>query len=286
VSADPPAVPPALDDLSATVVVTRLSDGAVRLVERGWPDGLRTGDEPVQTAPGVVAVIVDGDDADAVEAEIGPFADARTTLFDRSDGHRLLGAVAIGQWRVRTRFCPRCGAPLAPGVGGRVLRCEGGHQEFPRLEPAVIMRVVDDADRIVLARSPGWPEGRMSVLAGFVDPGESLEDTVRREVMEEVGVHVGDVTYQLSQPWPFPSSLMMAFEARATSTAIELRDGEIAEAAWFTRESLTAAMAAGEVALPPPLSVAHQLVTTWLARGSAADGRPELTTWEATPSRL
>lgn len=267
--------PRVLDDPSTVVVVTRRADGHVLLVEGGWPADLPPGEEPVVAADGVVAVVAEDELAEALGAD--RFTDARTALLNRHDGHGLLGAVAFGQWRHRTRFCLRCAEPLSPTAGGRSLRCTAGHQEFPRLEPAVIMRVVDAEDRILLARAPRWDVGRFSVLAGFVDPGEALEDTVRREVMEEVGVHVGEVRYVKSQPWPFPSSLMLAFTADARTTDLRLLDGEIAEAAWFSREELVAAMDGGEVSLPPPLSVAHQLITAWM-------GEQELAIWEAGPA--
>lgn len=264
-----------LGDPATVVVVTRRADGHVLLVEGGWPAHLHPGEEPVVAADGVVAVVADEDLAAALGAEA--FTDARTALLSRDDGHGLLGAVAFGQWRHRTRYCLRCAEPLSPTAGGRSLRCSAGHQEFPRLEPAVIMRVVDADDRILLARAPRWDVGRFSVLAGFVDPGEALEDTVRREVMEEVGVDVGEVSYVKSQPWPFPSSLMLAFTARARTTNLRLLDGEIAEAAWFSRADLVAAMARGEVSLPPPLSVAHQLIRAWM-------GADRLVIWETGPA--
>lgn len=264
-----------LTDPATVVVVTRRVDGHVLLVEGGWPADLQPGEEPVVAADGVVAVMAEDDLADALGAD--RFADARTALLSRDDGHGLLGAVAFGQWRHRTRFCLRCGEPLSPATGGRSLRCPAGHREFPRLEPAVIMRVVDPDDRILLARAPRWDVGRFSVLAGFVDPGEALEDTVRREVMEEVGVDIGDVSYVKSQPWPFPSSLMLAFTADARTTELRLLDGEIAEAAWFSREELVAAMDGGVVSLPPPLSVAHQLITAWM-------GGLALTIWGPGPT--
>ncbi len=251
------------------MVVTRLSDGHVH-VRTGWSGPAPT-EEPVVLAPGLVAVTVhDGEVTDE------GFTDARSALLYREDAPRLLGAVAFGQWRTRVRFCSRCGAPLQPDPGGRVLRCEARHQEFPRIEPAVIMRVTDADDRVLLARQPSWDHGRFSVLAGFVDPGEALEDTVRREVMEEVGVHVGDVAYVKSQPWPFPSSLMLAFSAHATTTTVRLLDDEIAEAHWFSRQDLQAAMDAGDVAIPPPLSVAHQLIRAWMGTDLVVwhQGRP------------
>lgn len=268
----PPLAPDVPADPSTVVVVTRMSDGHVLIVDDGWPHGLSPGEEPVITAAGVMAVVLDDDVAARLEASTARFTDARTALLSRDDGHPagahtardLLGAVAFGQWRHRVRFCPRCGTGLRAAPGGRSLHCTRGHQEFPRLEPAVIMRVVDRDDRVLLARQTGWPAGRISVLAGFVDPGESLEDTVRREVMEEVGIRVGQITYVKSQPWPFPSSLMVAFSATAHGTDLRLLDGEIAEADWFTREQLRAALSRGSHTLPTRLSVAHQLITAWL----------------------
>jgi NAD+ diphosphatase len=269
----PPLAPDVLADPSTVVVVTRMSDGHVLVVDGGWPPGLGPGDEPIITAAGIVAVLLDDEAAASLEdAATVRFSDARTALLSRDDGptaagqtaRDLLGAVAFGQWRHRVRFCPRCGTALHAAPGGRSLHCTRGHQELPRLEPAVIMRVVDRDDRILLARQPGWPAGRLSVLAGFVDPGESLEDTVRREVMEEVGVRVGRVGYVKSQPWPFPASLMLAFSATAETTDLRLLDGEIAEADWFTRTQLRDALSRGDRTLPTGLSVAHQLITAWL----------------------
>lgn len=250
----------ALANPDTVVVVTRQSDATIRIVTDGWPAGVDPGTQPVMTTAGVVAVMLDDESSFATS----DFSDARSLLFQREDATSLLAAVGFGQWRARTRFCSRCGQPLQPDAGGKVLRCANDHMHFPHIEPAVIMRVTDDADRVLLARQPSWMRGRFSVLAGFVDPGEPLEDAVRREVMEEVGLTVGQVSYVKSQAWPFPSSLMVAFAATAETTDIRLMDDEIAEAGWYTREELTTAMDIGEVALPPPLSVAHQLLRTWM----------------------
>lgn len=257
----------ALTDPTTVIVVTDQDDGRVRVLDGGWPADMPPGHEPVLTAPGVVAVVADA----GLAERLGGFEEARAALLGRVDGQQLLTAVALGQWRARTRFCVRCGEPLAAVAGGRTLRCAAGHQAFPRLEPAVIMRVTDGRDRILLARQQRWGQGRFSVLAGFVDLGESLEGAVRREVMEEVGITAGQIEYVRSQPWPFPSSLMLAFSATTQETALTLQVEEIAEAEWFSREELAVAMHAGAVALPPPLSVAHHLISDWM-------GGP-LTTW-------
>jgi NAD+ diphosphatase len=125
------------------------------------------------------------------------------------------------------------------------------------------MLVHDGGDRCVLGRQAVWPEGRFSILAGFVEPGEAAEAAVVREVDEEVGLPITDITYAGSQPWPFPSSLMLGFTARATGSTLNLRDGELAEARWLTRDEVRA----GVVRLPPPVSIAHRIITDWLAQG-------------------
>lgn len=167
-------------------------------------------------------------------------------------------------WHRTHLFCPRCGAPTQPASAGWVRRCTAdGKGLFPRTDPAVIMAVTDDAGRLLLGRGPSWPEGRRSVQAGFVEPGECLEDAVRREVAEEVGLVVGDVDYVASQSWPFPASLMLGFTARATTTELVLDPGEIAEAEWWTRDALTAAVAAETITLPGRMSIARRLIEDW-----------------------
>jgi NAD+ diphosphatase len=125
------------------------------------------------------------------------------------------------------------------------------------------MSVVDADDRLLLGRQAGWPEGRFSTLAGFVEPGESLEAAVRREVYEEVGLSIGDVEYLGSQPWPFPSSLMLGFRAVATSTEVTRHDGEIAQVRWFTRPSMLEAIRSGELRVAPTISIARRLIEQW-----------------------
>jgi NAD+ diphosphatase len=131
------------------------------------------------------------------------------------------------------------------------------------VDPAVIMLVTDGEDRCLLARNARWPPRRFSILAGFVEPGESLEQTVRREAREETGVNIGAVRYLGSQPWPMPQSLMVGFWARADGTELAVDGDEISEAHWFTRDELRDAVTSGQVRLPPPVSIAHRILQWW-----------------------
>ncbi len=179
------------------------------------------------------------------------------------DAGLLVHAVALAEWHASHRFCPRCGGRLTPTVAGHVLVCDQcGRQQFPRSDPAVIM-MVTDGDRALLGRSPSWPEGRYSTLAGFVDPGESLEEAVVREVAEETAVRVTDVTYFGNQPWPFPQSLMVGFFARAVSTEISVDGAELSDARWFTRDQMRAETEAGTLVLPGGISISRSLVEAW-----------------------
>ncbi|MGZ4436064.1 MAG: NAD(+) diphosphatase [Nocardioidaceae bacterium] len=182
---------------------------------------------------------------------------------DARDAGVALHAVGLAEWLRAHRFCPRCGGTLAVTAAGHVLTCgQCGRQQFPRTDPAVIM-LVTDGERALLGRSPAWPEGRYSTLAGFVEPGESLEDAVRREVAEEVGVTVGEVRYFGNQPWPLPASLMVGFFARAETTAISVDAEEIEAARWFTREQLLAEAEAGTLQIPTGISISRSLVEAW-----------------------
>jgi len=173
-------------------------------------------------------------------------------------------AVALDAWHARHPRCPRCGAATDVVQAGWVRRCVvDGSEHYPRTDPAVIMAIVDDDDRLLLGRAAAWAENRWSTLAGFVEPGESLENAVRREVAEEVGVVVGDVEYLGSQPWPFPASLMVGFVGRATTTSLHPDGVELVDARWFTRDELTAAVGAGDVIPPGRSSIARALVETW-----------------------
>ena len=177
-------------------------------------------------------------------------------------------AVGIVEWLLATRWCPRCGGPLESTHAGHQLKCRGecGRSQFPRTDPAVIMVVVDGEapdDRVLLGRSPAWPAGRYSTLAGFVEPGESGEDAVRREVWEESGIRVGRVEYFGSQPWPLPASLMVGYLAHASSTDVNVDGLEIEHARWFTRDELGEAVSAGSLVLPGGVSISHALIEWW-----------------------
>ena len=186
----------------------------------------------------------------------------------------LAYARALSLWKSRHRFCGVCGTPNLPARAGHVLRCsrEGCASEtFPRLDPAIIVLVSDaGGERALLGRQASWPAGRYSTIAGFVEPGESLEDAVVREVEEETGVQVTDVRYESSQPWPFPSSLMLGFRAVARTHEITLRDGELEDARWFTRADI----AAGHPVLPPAGSISARLIDGWYnaPAGPSLDG--------------
>jgi len=192
-------------------------------------------------------------------------------LGDRDAG-LLTQAVALANWHATHTHCPRCGAVTEPVQAGYAARCPvDGSEHFPRVDPAVIMLVRDDGDRCLLARNRAWPPRRVSILAGFVEPGESLEQTVVREVAEETGLRVSGLRYVGSQPWPMPRSLMLGFVARAPGEQeIVVDEDEIAEARWYTREELTAAISTGEVLPPPPVSIAHRIIESWY--GAALPG--------------
>jgi NAD+ diphosphatase len=173
-------------------------------------------------------------------------------------------AVALDAWHTTHTHCARCGARTRIAEAGMVRACPAdGSLHHPRVDPAVIMTVADDDDRVLLGHQARWPARRFSTLAGFVEPGESLEQAVAREVHEETGVVVDTATYLGSQPWPFPNSLMLGFHAHATTTRITVDEVEISEARWFTRDALAAAVASGEVRLPPPVSIARRLIERW-----------------------
>jgi len=202
-----------------------------------------------------------GDEAVAVRwaslREVGATLDAR-------DAGLVTTAVALDAWHERHPRCPRCGAATRVTQAGWVRTCTvDASEHYPRTDPAVIMAVVDDAERLLLAHAAAWARGRYSTLAGFVEPGESLEHAVRREAAEETGVVVGEVAYAGSQPWPFPASLMLAFVARALTTDVTVDAVEVEHAAWFTRDELARAVAAGEVVPPSRSSIARALVEDW-----------------------
>jgi NAD+ diphosphatase len=182
-------------------------------------------------------------------------------LSDRDAG-LLVHAVGLTNWHALHPRCPRCGAPTVPDRGGSIRRCtDDGSEHFPRTDPAMIVLVTDGADRCVLGRQPSWPAGRYSTLAGFVEPGESAEQSVVREVHEETGLTVSGISYRGSQPWPFPASLMLGFRAACDPGAQPVaQDGELEDVRWFTRDELRD----GRALLPTPVSIAYQLITEWL----------------------
>jgi len=183
---------------------------------------------------------------------------------DPEEAALVLHAVALAEWHGSHRHCPRCGGVLEIADAGHVQVCtDCGRQQFPRTDPAVIMLVTDAEDRCLLGRQALWPEGRFSTLAGFVEPGESLEQAVAREVEEEVGVMIEAVDYFGNQPWPFPASLMVGFFARAATTQIDVDGAEISAARWFTREQMRAEAEAGTLVLPAGISISRSLVETW-----------------------
>lgn len=179
----------------------------------------------------------------------------------------LAYARALSIWRLRHRFCGVCGSRTRAERAGHLLRCTNGscaHEVFPRIDPAIIV-LVSDGERALLGRQPTWPPGRYSTIAGFVEPGESLEDAVAREVREETGVEVIRVDYHSSQPWPFPSSLMLGFRAAAAPDSPVRVSGELEEARWFTREEI----ASGTPLLPPPHAISFRLIASWFDERSA-----------------
>ncbi len=174
-------------------------------------------------------------------------------------------AVALFNWHRLQKYCSICGAHTHSESGGNTRLCASeqcANRVFPRVDPAIIV-LVSRGDQCLLGRQETWPEGRFSTIAGFVEPGESLEDSVRREVFEETNIRVGSVHYHSSQPWPFPSSLMLGFTTTAETDDIQLNDGELEDARWFSRKELRS----GFPKLPYRLSIARRLVDNWLTGG-------------------
>lgn len=192
------------------------------------------------------------------------------SLLAPGEGELLAHARALAYWHRRHRFCGDCGHPTEGAQGGHVRVCSNpqcGRQHFPRTDPAVIV-LVTAGERCLLGRQPSWLPGRYSTIAGFVEPGESLEAAVVREVGEETGVRVREVRYQSSQPWPFPASLMLGFRAVAEGEDIHLGDEELEDARWFSREELERAMEEGALRLPGRISIAYRLIEDWFDEGS------------------
>ena len=224
-----------------------------RLVLLGWFRGRRcvlveTGDEARTEALGQPSF-----------EELRPLA----PLLAGEEAGLLAYARGLSIWRARQRYCGACGAPTVPQRAGHSMRCsrEGCGQEFfPRLDPAIIV-LITDGERALLGRQAAWPPGRYSTIAGFVEPGESLEDAVAREVMEETGVAVTAARYDSSQPWPFPASIMIGFRAWARPRSPVRLSGELEDARWFTREEIKAG---GSDLLPYVHSISRRLIVDWL----------------------
>ena len=211
------------------------------------------------------------DPAPAAAMAAAGFTDLRSVgaVIPRDDGALLAYARGLIHWHSRHRFCGVCGHGTVSEQAGHQRRCGNpgcGAVHFPRTDPAVIM-LIHDGDRIILGRQAQWPPGMHSVLAGFVEPGESLEEAVAREVMEEVGIPVADVRYHSSQPWPFPASIMLGFMARALSTELHLSPDEIESARWYSREELRRSPENETFRLSRRDSIARRLVDDWLAAG-------------------
>ncbi len=216
------------------------------------------------------AVVVGPEQAAAAPEEWFPLRGLLPFLAGDGTAPLVFHALGLAEWLWATRFCPRCGGTLTPRSAGHELVCEVcGKPQFPRSDPAVIMVVTagepgSDDERCLLGRHPSWPPGRYSTLAGFCEPGETLEDAVRREVAEETGVVVGEVTYFGNQPWPLPSSLMLGFVGRAVSEEIVPDSREIEDARWFTRAQIRRETEAGILVLPGSgVSISRSLIEHW-----------------------
>jgi len=283
--ADPGLLPRLLAD-PATMVLRLVGD---RVAVEGPHDGplraVLTAPEPADAGRlalylgevgGIAHVGVVADDlADAVEGDPA-WRTLRQVGADLDDlgASAFATTLALANWHRTHGYCPRCGAETAPVLAGWIRRCPAdGSEHYPRTDMAVIMAVVDADDRILLARGKGFRGNGMSVLAGFVEPGETLAAAVTREVAEEVGVEVTDVTYLGDQPWPFPSSLMLGFTATALGTELRLQAEEIEAARWFSRDELVAALADGSVVVSGRISISRRIIEHWF--GGSLDS-PEI----------
>ena len=262
-------------------LAARLAEPATRVVAASEAGVIVAGDRPrmfaVDELPEGLELVLLGVDGDGHAVFAGDPGDElpgeRRGLRDlapvlsQAEGGMVAHAVGLLNWHRRHRFCANCGAPTAAREAGHVRVCPVcGAQHHPRTDPVVIM-LVTDGDRALLGRQASWPTGRYSALAGFVEPGESLEEAVAREVREEAGVWVADVRYRSSQPWPFPTSLMLGFTARWARGEPAVRDDELEDVGWFTR----AAIVGGDVLLPPPTAIARRLIDEWLGDDEAPD---------------
>ena len=255
---------------------------AARLLARGsLPPGIEPAEDPVLLGDFqgrtcfALELDADGDPLPALPPG-SVFRDLRrhAALLPPAQAALLAYARAMLYWQRRHRFCGTCGAPTRSQEAGHLRVCSDGRcdaRHFPRTDPAIIVLVSDaSGERCLLGRQPTWVPGMYSCLAGFVEPGESLEHAVLREVAEEAGVGLREVRYRSSQPWPFPSSLMLGFRAVARDEAIALGDDELEDARWFTRAEMNAGFADGTLRAPNPVSIAYRLIEEWYDEGGGA----------------
>jgi NAD+ diphosphatase len=282
--ADPAWVARRRADPSSRAVLST-ADGV--LVARDGATPVYVGLDELPPDAEVVLLGVDGEDGEGAAvfaadpgpdraAALRPDAELRglrdvAAMAALADAGLLAHATGLLNWHRRHRFCANCGSPTDSGEAGYVRVCPRcGVQHHPRTDPVVIT-LVHDGDRVLLGRQPTWPPGRFSCLAGFVEPGESLEEAVVREIGEEAGVSVSSVRYVSSQPWPFPASLMLGFEATYAAGDPHPHDQELEDVRWFAREELERAVAGagdGTLQVPPPLAIARRLMDGWLARAT------------------
>jgi NAD+ diphosphatase len=241
-------------------------------------DGIEPRPEPILLGVGddVAHFAIDVSPLDDPAEELGVagaarFEELRSIALQLPAAESSIAAQArsLVDWHARHRFCPVCGESTRIALGGAMRICKDCQAEhFPRTDPVAIA-VVARGDRCLLGRSRGWPPGMFSALAGFVEQGETIEEAVRREVKEESSIEIGAVRYVRSQPWPFPSSLMIGCIAEAESEAIEIDSVEIEAARWFDRATVESALAGSsdELSVPPAMSLAHHLLRAWVAEG-------------------
>ncbi|GHD03665.1 NAD(+) diphosphatase [Zhihengliuella salsuginis] len=253
-------------------------DGVASLAPRGAQEIYlgRLHDDAASPVAGrhLVAVVVDEPAEEQAEAWQGMRALA--PVLDAAEAEILITATAIVNWHAGHTHCPRCGAATDVVHSGWVRVCrEDGSQHFPRTDPAVIVSIIDGDDRLLLGANARWGGQRYSTLAGFVEPGESLEAAVVREVGEEAGIQVHSPEYVASQPWPFPASLMLAFRARADAVDVVPDGEEIVDLRWFTRRELAEDIRSGRIAAPMAFSVARRLIELWYGGTLPEPRQPE-----------
>jgi NAD+ diphosphatase len=243
---------PVLDD-DGRLTWTDLAEAAGELLFLGYEQG----------APRFVSAIPDGE---AVQTGRSPAMFALLDRFAAPDAANYAAARSLVFWHGRHRFCANCGSPTVVTHAGWGRHCPScGAEHFPRVEPVVIM-LAERGDKVLLGRQPSWPPGRYSALAGFLEVGEAIEEAVRRETFEEAGIRLGAVRYVASQPWPFPSSLMVACIGEALNDDIQIDVHELEDARWFTREEVAQALARDSAAPflgPPSYAIAYTLLTAW-----------------------